>query len=79
MVVSSEGCNSLGLKQILHSPPFEKGIIERAMEYVKDRTEGFDYYYPCRKSVVDCDVIHVYQWLILFIFLYIIYQNNNLK
>jgi putative transposase len=36
-----EACNSLGLKHILHTP-FEKSIIERAIEYVKDRTEGFD-------------------------------------
>ena len=55
--------NSLGLKHILHSP-FEKSIIERAMEYVKDRTEAFDDYYPCRKSVVvDCNIVHVYQWM----------------
>ena len=36
-----EACNSLGLKHILHTP-FEKSIIERAIEYVKDRKEGFD-------------------------------------
>ena len=33
-----EACNSLGLKHILHSP-FEKSIIKRSMEYVKDRTQ----------------------------------------
>jgi putative transposase len=33
-----EACNSSGLNHILHSP-FEKSIIERSMEYVKDRTE----------------------------------------
>ena len=38
-----EACNSLGLIHILHSP-FEKSIIERAMESVKDRTECFDDY-----------------------------------
>jgi putative transposase len=50
-----EARNSLRLKHILHSP-FEKSIIERAIEYVKDRTEGFDDYYPCRKKVVDCNL-----------------------
>jgi putative transposase len=64
-----EACNSLRLKHILHSP-FEKSVIERAMEYIKDRTEDFDDYYPCRKCVVDCNLIHVYQWIILFTFLY---------
>jgi putative transposase len=38
-----EACNSLCLMHILHSP-FEKSIIERAMESVKDRTECFDDY-----------------------------------
>ena len=38
------------------------------MEYVKDRTEAFDYYYPCRKKAVDCNLAHVYQWLILFLY-----------
>jgi putative transposase len=65
-----EACNSLGLKHILHSS-FEKSIIERAIEYVKDRTEGFDDYYPCSKStLVDCNIVHVYQWMTLFIFLH---------
>jgi len=73
-----EACNSLGLKHILHTP-FEKSIIERAIEYVKDRTEAFDDYYPCRKSVVvDCNIVHVYQWMTLFMVLDN-YQNHNLK
>jgi putative transposase len=41
-----EACISLGLKHI----PFEKSIIEKLMEYVKDRTEGFDDYYRCMKK-----------------------------
>ncbi len=36
-----EACNFLRLKHILHTP-FEKSIIERAIEYIKDRTEAFD-------------------------------------
>jgi hypothetical protein len=53
-----EACNSLRLKHILHTS-FEKSVIERAMEYVKDRTEDFDDYYPCRKRVVDCNLIRI--------------------
>jgi putative transposase len=61
-----EACISLGLT--LHSP-FEKSIIERTMESVKDKTECFDDYYPClRKS--DCNLSHVYQWIILFVYMY---------
>jgi putative transposase len=63
-----EACNSLGLRHILHSP-FEKSIIERTMESMKDRTECFDDYYPCsRKS--DCNLSHVYQWIVLFVYMY---------
>jgi putative transposase len=40
-----EACISSGLKHILHSP-FEKSIIERTMEYIQDKTECFDDYYP---------------------------------
>jgi len=63
-----EACNSLGLK---HSP-FEKSIIERSMEYVKDRTEGFDDYYLCMKKKEDfyCSISHVHKWVTLFIFMY---------
>ena len=33
--------SSLGLKHRLHTP-FEKNLIERAVQYFKDRTECFD-------------------------------------
>ena len=67
----------MGLKHILHTP-FEKSIIERAIEYVKDRTEGFDDYYPCRKSVVvDCNIVHVYQWMTLFMFLHNLSKSQS--
>ena len=63
----AEACDSLGLEHKLHSP-FEKSIIERAMEYVKDRTEIFDDYYPCIKE--DCNLKHVYNWIrLLFVFM----------
>ena len=71
-----EACNSLGLKHTLHSP-FEKSVIERAMEYVKDRTESFDDYYPCRKKAVDCNLTHVYRWFVLFVFLYNLSKSQS--
>jgi putative transposase len=64
-----EACISLGLEQRLHSP-YEKSIVERTMEYLKDRTEVFDdYYYPCRKAGL-CDLLHVHKWLTLFVFMH---------
>ena len=40
-------CKFLKLKHHIHST-FEKSIIERTMQYIKDRTENFDDYFPCR-------------------------------
>jgi putative transposase len=34
------------------------------MQYIKDRTEGFDDYFPCRKA--GCNLHHVKNWLNLF-------------
>jgi putative transposase len=36
----------------------EKSIIERMIKYIKDRTECFDDYFPCRKK--DCKLLHVW-------------------
>ena len=41
-----EACNVLRSKHNLHSP-FEKSLMERVNQYIKDKTEGFDDYYPC--------------------------------
>jgi putative transposase len=49
----------------------EKSLIERVMQYFKDRTESFDDYYPCIiNQKRNCDLTHVYNWLKLFIYLY---------
>lgn len=63
-----EACSYLGLKHLLHSP-YEKSIVERTIEYLKDRTEAFDDYYPCMKVEI-CNFRHVHKWLILFVFMY---------
>ena len=65
-----QACQFLHLKHRLHSH-LEKSLIERVMQYFKDRTECFDDYYPCivrRKN--NCDLSHVYNWIKLFIYLY---------
>jgi putative transposase len=40
-----QACQFLKLEHHLHSP-FEKSIIERTIQYIKDRTENFDDYFP---------------------------------
>lgn len=68
-----QACTFLHLKHRLHSP-LEKSLIERVMQYFKDRTECFDDYYPCcssnKKKEKNCDLEHVYNWIRLFIYLY---------
>ena len=52
-----QACNFLNLKH-------------RLMQYFKDRTECFDDYYPCINQNRNCDLLHVYNWIKLFIYLY---------
>jgi putative transposase len=73
-----EACISLGLKHRIHSS-YEKSIVERTIEYLKDRTETFDDYFPCIRNGL-CSLQHVYKWLILFVFMHnnsIIKSNTN--
>ena len=44
-----QACKFLKLKHHLHSS-FEKSLIERTIQYIKDRTESFDDCFPCRKK-----------------------------
>jgi putative transposase len=66
-----QACRFLELRHHIHSP-YVKSIIERTVQYIKDRTEGFDDYFPCRKS--KCKLQHIQKWLNLFVSHY----NNNL-
>lgn len=65
-------CRFLKLKHHLHSS-YEKSIIERTMQYIKDRTENFDDYFPCR--VKNCKLKHIRNWLNLFV----VYHNRELN
>ena len=58
-----QACLFLNLEHHIHSP-YEKSIIERTMQYVKDRTESFDDYFPCRKAVRNFR--HIKNWFNLF-------------
>ena len=59
-----QACQFLKLDHHIHSS-YEKSIIERTMQYIKDRTEGFDDYFPCSKE--NCKLKHVQNWLTLFL------------
>ena len=65
-------CRFLNLDHHIHSS-LEKSLIERKMQYIKDRTESFDDYFPCR--IKNCKLKHVRNWLRLFVD----YHNNEIK
>jgi putative transposase len=72
-----EACKVLKVKHYIHSS-LEKSLIERMIQYFKDRAESFDDYYPCRKDG-DCNIDHVYNWIELFVSMYnntIVTKNN---
>src|SRR5215207_538136 len=73
-----QACNFLHLKHRLHST-LEKSLIERVMQYFKDRTESFDDYYPCINQKNNCDLQHVYNWIKLFIYLYNAKIRNTIQ
>jgi len=51
-----QACNVIGLKHYLHSS-IEKNLMERVNQYLKDRIESFDDYYPCRQE--EYNLFHV--------------------
>jgi putative transposase len=65
----SSSMKSLKLNHHLHSH-YKKSLIERTMQYIKDRTENFDDYFPCKTN--KCKLNHIRQWLKLFV-----YQHNK--
>jgi putative transposase len=73
-----QACNFLHIKHRLHSS-LEKSLIERVMQYFKDRTESFDDYYPCTTKNNNCDLQHVYNWIKSFICLYNAKIRNTIQ
>ena len=71
-----QACNFLGLKHYLHTS-LEKSLIERVMQYFKDRTESFDDYYPCANT--NCDLVHVYNWIKSFVYFYYNEINHTIS
>jgi putative transposase len=56
-----QACIFLDIEHHIHSI-HEKHIIERTFQYIKDRTESFDDYFPSRKEM-GCKLEHVKNWL----------------
>ena len=54
-------CSFLEIKHNIHSS-FEKSLIEKTTQDIKDRTESFYDYFPCRKPKFKPK--HIKQWII---------------
>ena len=67
-----QACQFLNLGHHLHSA-LEKSLIERTIQYIKDRTECFDDYFPCR--IKNCKLNYVRNWLRFFVD----YHNKEIK
>ena len=50
-----QACRFLKLRHHTHSN-YEKNTIERTIQYIKDRTESFDDYFPCQKDNCTSDL-----------------------
>ena len=70
-----EACNVIGLRHYLDSS-IEKSLMERVNQYLKDRIESFDDYYPCMQ--IECNLLHVHNWIQFFVSMYNdTIANNN--
>jgi putative transposase len=70
-----DSCRWLRLKHQVYGTEL-KNLMERFIQHIKDRTECFDDYFPCRKP--DCDRQHVWNWLKLFV-LYLNARMDRMK
>ncbi|MFB5600905.1 MAG: hypothetical protein ACE5SW_11850 [Nitrososphaeraceae archaeon] len=69
-----EACNVIGLKHYLHSA-YQKSLMERVNQSLKDRIERFDDFYPSIKE--DCNLFHVHNWIQFFVSMYNVVITNN--
>jgi putative transposase len=71
----NDACKWLRLKHHVYGTEM-KNLMERFIQQIKDRTECFDDYFPCRKP--DCDRQHIWNWLKLFV-LYLNARMDRMK
>jgi len=67
MVWYPQACRFLNVEHHHFHSSYQKSIIERTIQYIKDRTKCFDDYFPSRKDNNDCNLKHVMNWLGLFV------------
>ena len=60
-----QACRFLKLPHHHTHSYYERSIIERTIQYIKDRTESFDGYFPCQKD--NCTLEYVKNWFNFFV------------
>jgi putative transposase len=70
-------CRWLRLKHNVYGIKM-KNVMERFIQYLKDRTECFDDHFPCSKKKENCNRQHVWNWLKLF-FLYLYMYSTDYR
>jgi Transposase and inactivated derivatives len=73
-------CRWAGVEHVVYGHPL-KNLMERMVQYVKDRTEAFDDLFPVRKSRLasGCTFEHVLNWLSAFMFMHnFVFENGGL-
>ena len=67
-------CRSLGLEHHVYDL-LRGNLMERFVQYVKDRTEGFDDYFPCRTE--RCRLEHVKAWLSYYMLSFNLFKRRD--
>lgn len=62
----NNACKRLRLKHIIYDTELTN-LMERFIQQIKDRTECFDEYYPCK--CMSCKIYHLNEWTHLFMFI----------
>jgi len=77
----ADACRWAGVEHVVYGRPL-RNLMERMVQYVKDRTEAFDDLFPARKSRLSSRRAfeHMLNWLSAFMFMHsFVFENRNLK
>ncbi|MFP3209823.1 MAG: hypothetical protein RXR82_09135 [Nitrososphaeria archaeon] len=77
----ADACRWAGAERAVHDRPL-RNLMERMVQYVKDRTDAFDDLFPARKSRLSSRRAfeHMLNWLSAFMFMHnFVFENRNLR
>ncbi|MFP3263279.1 MAG: DDE-type integrase/transposase/recombinase [Nitrososphaeria archaeon] len=77
----ADACRWAGAEHVVYDRPL-RNLMERMVQYVKDRTDAFDDLFPARKSRLSSRRAfeHMLNWLSAFMFMHnFVFENRNLR